>query len=78
MSNDTPRIRVGIGGWNFAEWRGGVFYPAGLPAAQELHFASRQVTSIEINATTTARPETARHVSTVRLATTKASQETAR
>ena len=51
MSNDTPRIRVGIGGWNFAEWRGGVFYPAGLPAAQELHFASRQLTSIEINAT---------------------------
>jgi uncharacterized protein YecE (DUF72 family) len=47
----TPRIRVGIGGWNFAEWRGGVFYPAGLPAAQELHFASRQLTSIEINAT---------------------------
>ena len=42
MSNDTPRIRVGIGGWNFAEWRGGVFYPAGLPAAQELHFASRR------------------------------------
>ena len=51
MSGDTPRIRVGIGGWNFAEWRGGVFYPAGLPAAQELHFASRQLTSIEINAT---------------------------
>ena len=51
MSNDTPRIRVGIGGWNFAEWRGGVFYPAGLPAAQELHFASRHLTSIEINAT---------------------------
>ena len=51
MSNDTPRIRVGIGGWNFAEWRGGAFYPAGLPAARELHFASRQLTSIEINAT---------------------------
>ena len=46
MSGDTPRIRVGIGGWNFAEWRGGAFYPAGLPAAQELHFASRQLTSI--------------------------------
>lgn len=44
------RIRVGIGGWNFAEWRAGVFYPAGLPAAQELHFASRALTSIEINA----------------------------
>jgi uncharacterized protein YecE (DUF72 family) len=51
MSGEKPRIRVGIGGWNFAEWRGGVFYPPGLPAAQELHFASRQLTSIEINAT---------------------------
>lgn len=41
---------VGIGGWNFAPWRG-TFYPPGLPQAQELAFASRQVTSIEINAT---------------------------
>ncbi len=44
------RIHVGIGGWNFAPWRG-TFYPAGLPQAQELAYASRHVTSIEINAT---------------------------
>ena len=25
------RIRIGIGGWNFPEWRGGTFYPADLP-----------------------------------------------
>ena len=50
MAVDT-RIRVGIGGWNFAEWRSGVFYPAGLPAARELEFASRALSSIEINAT---------------------------
>lgn len=43
-------IRVGIGGWNFAPWRG-VFYPQGLPHAQELHYASRQLTTIEINST---------------------------
>ena len=43
-------IRVGIGGWTFAEWRGR-FYPPGLPHAQELAFASRQLTSIEINGT---------------------------
>jgi uncharacterized protein YecE (DUF72 family) len=43
-------IRVGVGGWSFAPWRG-VFYPKGLPQAQELAFASRQVTAIEINAT---------------------------
>jgi len=44
------RIRVGIGGWNFAPWRG-KFYPKGLAQAKELHFASRQLTSIEINST---------------------------
>jgi uncharacterized protein YecE (DUF72 family) len=43
-------IRVGIGGWVFAPWRGS-FYPKGLPQARELEHASRSVTSIEINAT---------------------------
>jgi uncharacterized protein YecE (DUF72 family) len=43
-------IHVGIGGWNFPPWRGS-FYPARLPQAQELGYASRHVTSIEINAT---------------------------
>ncbi|NHF71816.1 DUF72 domain-containing protein [Paracoccus xiamenensis] len=44
-------IRIGIGGWNFPEWRGGVFYPEGLPQRRELEFASRALTTIEINAT---------------------------
>ena len=43
-------IFVGVGGWNFAPWRG-PFYPKGLPQSQELHYASRQLTSIEINST---------------------------
>ena len=43
-------IRVGIGGWNFAPWRGS-FYPEKLPHAQELAYASSHVTSIEINGT---------------------------
>lgn len=43
-------IRVGIGGWDYDPWRG-TFYPPGLPKARQLHFASRQVTAIEINAT---------------------------
>jgi uncharacterized protein YecE (DUF72 family) len=43
-------IRVGIGGWNFAPWRG-IFYPKGLPQAKELEYASRHVTAIEINST---------------------------
>lgn len=43
-------IRVGIGGWNFAPWRGD-FYPAGLPQAEELAYAASRLTAIEINAT---------------------------
>ena len=46
----TGKIYVGIGGWNFAPWRG-TFYPKGVTQAKELHYASRQVTSIEINST---------------------------
>ena len=43
-------IRVGIGGWTYEPWRG-TFYPAGLRQAEELHYASRRLTSIEINGT---------------------------
>jgi uncharacterized protein YecE (DUF72 family) len=43
-------IRVGIGGWTFEPWRG-EFYPEGLPHAQELSYASRHLTSIEVNGT---------------------------
>ena len=43
-------IRVGIGGWVFAPWRG-EFYPKGLPQARELEHASSKLTSIEINGT---------------------------
>ena len=46
----TGRIFVGVGGWNFAPWRG-TFYPDKLPQARELHHASRALTSIEINST---------------------------
>jgi uncharacterized protein YecE (DUF72 family) len=41
-------VFIGISGWRYAPWRG-VFYPKGLPQREELAFASRQVTSIEIN-----------------------------
>lgn len=43
-------IRVGIGGWTYAPWRG-LFYPVGLPQSRELHYASRHLTAIEINGT---------------------------
>ncbi|MGE0093103.1 MAG: DUF72 domain-containing protein [Alphaproteobacteria bacterium] len=43
-------IGVGISGWRYGPWRG-VFYPPGLVQADELEFASRQFSSIEINGT---------------------------
>ena len=43
-------VRVGIGGWQFAPWRNN-FYPAKWPQKRELEYASRHVTSIEINST---------------------------
>lgn len=44
------RIRVGIGGWSYEPWRT-TFYPSDLPKQRELYYASRQVTTIEINST---------------------------
>ena len=46
----SGKIYVGIGGWTFEPWRG-VFYPEGLAHKRELEFASRALTSIEINGT---------------------------
>jgi uncharacterized protein YecE (DUF72 family) len=46
----TGKIHVGVGGWTFEPWRG-PFYPPGLPHKRELEFASRKLTSIEINGT---------------------------
>ena len=44
------KIYVGVGGWTFEPWRG-VFYPEGLTHKRELEYASRKLTSIEINGT---------------------------
>jgi uncharacterized protein YecE (DUF72 family) len=51
MARSKPgKLFVGVGGWNFAPWRG-TFYPKGLTQSRELEYASRQLTSIEINST---------------------------
>ncbi|MDW5441210.1 DUF72 domain-containing protein [Polaromonas sp. SM01] len=49
---DPPHtgVRIGIGGWTYAPWRDN-FYPAGLPHSQELGYASRQLSAIEVNGT---------------------------
>jgi uncharacterized protein YecE (DUF72 family) len=44
------QIRIGIGGWVFPPWRG-AFYPKEVRQADELAYASRHVTAIEINGT---------------------------
>jgi uncharacterized protein YecE (DUF72 family) len=45
-----PVIRIGIGGWTYAPWRG-VFYPPGLAQSREQAYAMGQFGAIEINAT---------------------------
>jgi uncharacterized protein YecE (DUF72 family) len=45
-----PQLRIGISGWRYAPWRG-KFYPEGLRQKDELTFAARQFSSIEINGT---------------------------
>ena len=48
--NLSGKVRIGIGGWTFPPWRG-VFYPDDLTQKNELNYASRRLTAIEINAT---------------------------
>ena len=46
----TQHIRVGVGGWTYEPWRNN-FFPKGLAHSQELSWASRRLTTIEVNAT---------------------------
>jgi len=46
----TGTIRIGISGWRYTPWRGN-FYPKKLPQNQELAYASKILSSIEINGT---------------------------
>jgi len=48
--SQTGCVHVGIGGWDYEPWRE-TFYPPGLARRSELDYASRQVTSIEVNST---------------------------
>ena len=43
-------VHVGVGGWDYDPWRE-TFYPAGLPKAKQLEYASARLTAIEVNAT---------------------------
>lgn len=48
MARKSGRARIGISGWRYAPWRH-VFYPKGLAQHRELHYASREFMSIELN-----------------------------
>ena len=43
-------VHIGVGGWDYAPWRG-TFYPPGLPRAKQLEHSGRHLTATEINAT---------------------------
>lgn len=51
MTRKPAPVRVGIGGWTYEPWRGGAFYPPGLPHKRELEFAAQALTAIEVNGT---------------------------
>ena len=42
-----PIVRIGIGGWTYAPWRG-EFYPLGLAQSKEQAFAAASFGAIEI------------------------------
>src|SRR3990170_1208830 len=46
----TAAVRVGIGGWSYAPWRGS-FFPPGMTQSRELEYAAQQFGAIEINGT---------------------------
>jgi uncharacterized protein YecE (DUF72 family) len=49
-SDRMGEIRVGVGGWKYEPWRGH-FYPRSVIREHELEYASRRLSSIEIDGT---------------------------
>jgi uncharacterized protein YecE (DUF72 family) len=48
---DASPFKIGCSGWNYDDWRNGVFYPPGLPARSWLRFYAEQFETVELNAT---------------------------
>lgn len=48
--SDVGRIRIGISGWSYDEWRGD-FYPEGLARSRQLAHAASVFDTIEVNGT---------------------------
>jgi uncharacterized protein YecE (DUF72 family) len=48
----TPRDEhIGCSGWNYADWRNGVFYPPRLPERRWLAFYAERFDTVELNTT---------------------------
>lgn len=45
------KVWIGCSGWNYAHWRGGVFYPQGLPQKEEFAYYASVFDTVEINNT---------------------------
>ena len=43
------RVWIGCSGWNYAHWRGGVFYPARCPARRWLPYYADRFDTVEVN-----------------------------
>lgn len=50
-------IWVGTSGWQYRDWRGGVFYPERLPQRRWLEFYSRRFPTVEVNNTFYSLPQ---------------------
>jgi uncharacterized protein YecE (DUF72 family) len=48
LSLGKSEVRIGISGWRYAPWRG-VFYPKGLRQSDELAYAAKTFSSVELN-----------------------------
>ena len=48
MATKIGKIHLGVGGWNYAPWRG-VFYPEGLAQAKELGEVDIQACSLSMD-----------------------------
>jgi uncharacterized protein YecE (DUF72 family) len=44
-----PAVRIGTSGYVYRHWRGGVFYPAGLRAREELAWYAAHFSTVELN-----------------------------
>jgi uncharacterized protein YecE (DUF72 family) len=44
-------IHIGCSGWNYQSWKGGEFYPKGVPASRWLEYYSQVFDTVEVNST---------------------------